>query len=38
VREIVAQSGRQFDPEVVEVFVAREAELRRIYDDLSLVA
>lgn len=38
VKEIVAQSGRQFDPEVVQVFTAREAELRRIYDDLSLVA
>ena len=38
VKEIVAQSGRQFDPEVVRVFAAREGELRRIYDDLSLVA
>jgi response regulator RpfG family c-di-GMP phosphodiesterase len=38
VKEIVAQSGRQFDPEVVEVFAASEGELRRIYDDLSLVA
>ena len=38
VKEIVAQSGRQFDPEVVQVFAAQEAELRRIYDDLSLVA
>ena len=38
VKEIVAQSGRQFDPEVVQVFAAREGELRRIYDDLSLVA
>jgi response regulator RpfG family c-di-GMP phosphodiesterase len=38
VKEIVAQSGRQFDPEVVQVFAAGEAELRRIYDDLSLVA
>jgi response regulator RpfG family c-di-GMP phosphodiesterase len=38
VEEIVAQSGRQFDPEVVRVFAASEGELRRIYDDLRLVA
>ena len=38
VKEIVAQSGRQFDPEVVQVFAANEGQLRRIYDDLSLVA
>ena len=36
--EIVAQSGRQFDPEIVRAFVAREDDLRAVYEDLSLVA
>ena len=36
--EIVAQSGRQFDPEVVQAFVAVEDELRNVYEDLRLVA
>jgi ribonuclease P protein subunit RPR2 len=31
VREIVALSGRQFDPQIVEVFRNREAMLRRSY-------
>jgi HD-GYP domain-containing protein (c-di-GMP phosphodiesterase class II) len=38
VEEILAQSGRQFDPAVVEAFVAGEDELRAVYEDLSLVA
>jgi len=38
VDEIVAQSGRQFDPEVVQAFVAVEDELRNVYEDLRLVA
>jgi response regulator RpfG family c-di-GMP phosphodiesterase len=37
VEEILAQSGRQFDPGVV-AFVAGEDELRAVYEDLSLVA
>jgi response regulator RpfG family c-di-GMP phosphodiesterase len=36
--EIVAQSGRQFDPEIVRSFVALEDDLRAVYEDLSLVA
>ena len=36
--EIVAQSGRQFDPEIVRAFVALEDDLRAVYEDLSLVA
>ena len=31
VREIVALSARQFDPQIVEVFRDREAMLRRCY-------
>jgi HD-GYP domain-containing protein (c-di-GMP phosphodiesterase class II) len=31
VREIVALSGRQFDPQIVEVFRDREEMLRRSY-------
>jgi response regulator RpfG family c-di-GMP phosphodiesterase len=38
VEEILAQSGRQFDPEVVQAFVAVEDELRGVYEDLRLVA
>jgi cyclic di-GMP phosphodiesterase len=38
VEEILAQSGRQFDPEVVQAFVAVEDELRGVYEDLKLVA
>ena len=38
VEEILAQSGHQFDPEVVQAFVVGEADLRAVYEDLSLVA
>jgi cyclic di-GMP phosphodiesterase len=38
VEEILAQGGRQFDPDVVEAFTLQEPSLRRIYEDLSLVA
>ena len=38
VGEIQAQSGRQFDPEVVQAFVSAEQSLRSVYEDLSLVA
>ena len=38
VEEIISQSGRQFDPEVVQVFAAHEPNFRRIYENLSLVA
>ena len=38
VEEILAQSGRQFDPDVVQAFVAVESELRSVYEDLRLVA
>jgi ribonuclease P protein subunit RPR2 len=38
VEEILAQSGRQFDPEVVQAFVAVEDDLRCVYEELSLVA
>jgi response regulator RpfG family c-di-GMP phosphodiesterase len=38
VNEIVAQGGRQFDPEIVQAFVAGEDDLRAVYEDLSLVA
>ena len=38
VDEIVAQSGRQFDPEVVQAFVGAERDLRGVYEDFSLVA
>jgi response regulator RpfG family c-di-GMP phosphodiesterase len=38
VEEIMAQSGRQFDPDVVQAFVAVEDELRSVYEDLRLVA
>src|SRR3954453_1185076 len=38
VGEILDQSGRQFDPHVVGLFVAGEPELRAVYEDLRLVA
>jgi response regulator RpfG family c-di-GMP phosphodiesterase len=38
VDEVLAQGGRQFDPAVVDVFAARQQDLRAVYDDLSLVA
>ena len=38
VDEIVAHGGRQFDPEIVQAFVAGEDGLRAVYEDLSLVA
>ena len=38
VEEILAQSGRQFDPEVVQAFVAVEDRLYNVYEELSLVA
>ena len=38
VEEILAQSGRQFDPDIVQAFVAVEDELRSVYEDLRLVA
>jgi len=38
VEEIQAQSGRQFDPEVVQAFLAEQERLRAVYEDLSLVA
>ncbi len=36
--EIVAQSGKQFDPEVVQAFREREPALREAHRELSLVA
>jgi response regulator RpfG family c-di-GMP phosphodiesterase len=38
VREVVDQSGRQFDPDIVETFVRVEPELRGIFDELRSVA
>jgi response regulator RpfG family c-di-GMP phosphodiesterase len=38
VEEILAQSGRQFDPSVVQAFAAHESQLRQFHEDLSLVA
>ncbi len=38
VEEIMVQGGRQFDPDVVQAFASEEPSLRRIYEDLSLVA
>jgi response regulator RpfG family c-di-GMP phosphodiesterase len=37
-RELVAQAGRQFDPEVVEAFSSRERALRRIRRELAVTA
>ena len=36
--ELLAEAGKQFDPQVVRAFSIRERRLRRIYDELSLVA
>ena len=33
--EIVAQSGKQFDPEVVEAFVEKEADLRAVHREIA---
>jgi response regulator RpfG family c-di-GMP phosphodiesterase len=33
-QELVAQSGRQFDPDVIRAFVACERRLRRAYEEL----
>jgi cyclic di-GMP phosphodiesterase len=38
VDEIQAQSGRQFDPGVVQAFLTEQERLRAVYEDLSLVA
>jgi putative two-component system response regulator len=38
VEEIVSQRGRQFDPTIVDAFLAGEDGLRAVYEDLSLVA
>jgi ribonuclease P protein subunit RPR2 len=38
VEEIEAQSGRQFDPGVVQAFLAEQERLRTVYEGLSLVA
>jgi ribonuclease P protein subunit RPR2 len=38
VDEIVAQSGRQFDPDVVQAFVAGAESLRAVYESVGLVA
>ena len=37
-REISVQSGRQFDPEAVEAFRAREPKLRQIHKELAAAA
>jgi ribonuclease P protein subunit RPR2 len=36
--EILGQTGRQFDPQVVKAFSVRERRLRRIYHELSVAA
>jgi response regulator RpfG family c-di-GMP phosphodiesterase len=36
--EILSQDGAQFDPQVVRAFCIRERRLRRIFDELSVVA
>jgi response regulator RpfG family c-di-GMP phosphodiesterase len=36
--EILGQTGRQFDPQVVKAFSVRERRLRRIYAELSFAA
>jgi ribonuclease P protein subunit RPR2 len=36
--EILAQNGRQFDPQVVKAFALRERGLRRIFDELAVTA
>jgi ribonuclease P protein subunit RPR2 len=35
VAEIVSESGRQFDPDVVEAFARQEPSLRRVYYELT---
>ena len=35
VAEIVAESARQFDPDVVEAFTRQEPSLRRVYYELT---
>jgi HD-GYP domain-containing protein (c-di-GMP phosphodiesterase class II) len=35
-RELVQQSGKQFDPEVVRAFVASEEKLRRVREAFGL--
>jgi ribonuclease P protein subunit RPR2 len=36
--ELLAQSGAQFDPQVVRAFSLRERRMRRIFDEFSIVA
>jgi ribonuclease P protein subunit RPR2 len=36
VDEIAHESGRQFDPDIVEIFLSREEGLRRIYEEFNL--
>ena len=36
--EILSQGGGQFDPQVVRAFSVRERQLRRIFDELAVVA
>jgi cyclic di-GMP phosphodiesterase len=36
--EILAQTGRQFDPRIVRAFSIRERNLRRIFDEFTLAA
>jgi response regulator RpfG family c-di-GMP phosphodiesterase len=36
--EILAEDGGQFDPQVVRAFSVRERQLRRIFDELAVVA
>jgi HD-GYP domain-containing protein (c-di-GMP phosphodiesterase class II) len=37
VAEVESQSGRQFDPEIVEAFRQQEPSLRRLYYELTAV-
>ena len=37
-RELVQQSGKQFDPEVVRAFVSSESRLRAIHDEFEFLA
>jgi response regulator RpfG family c-di-GMP phosphodiesterase len=36
VDEIVHEAGRQFDPDIISIFLEREEALRRIYDEFNL--
>ncbi len=36
VDEIVEEAGRQFDPDIVSIFLSREEALRRIYEEFNL--